>query len=258
MYSVLSKSVIAALLLCAAAYAQKDSTPDQKMPLREIDRPMILPRGLLQATANGGIALEYKERRIIADNRWYYNPAGLIPRRALSRRLEFPAFGFPYLRCLISNHDIGDTVLGVRNNFAMTLSSGVTALTFSGRDGFGAIISSAVEVKLTPSQYYWYEGELGAETSLNGEDYDSGNLGVLLGVQLSQKLSATMGLEGNIYVVDNRFAKNDFYTAGFPLSMQYHFNTFISASVGLTPLVDWDNSQRNYYGVVDGAVQWQW
>jgi hypothetical protein len=227
------------------------------MPLREIDRPMILPRGLWQMTANAPFGFEYKERRIVSDGGQPPQPIGMIPRRALSRRIEFPAFAFPYLRCLFSNYDIGDTVMGVRNNFAMTISSGIDALTFYGLEGMGVSMVSAVQAKWTPSQRYWYEGELRGVISSLGQS--SGTLGVLLGMQLSQKLSATIELIGRGVYHGDTFAKNNTsYAAGVPLGMQYHFNTSWSASVSITPFVDWYDSQRTYRGIARGEVQCQW
>jgi hypothetical protein len=191
----LSKSAwLAALALWSAAAAW--SAGAERYPLRQIDRPLVLPAKMWQERLiqNSVIVLEGEDD--------YTEPLqGFwpgLPAYSFTDRLMWLAIPAPYFRYLL----IGNTIDSPHGRAAVGLSlavdAGLIGAVYSQRDGTSILGTFGFNAKRPFSSRVWGEGQLGTVSSWNSYKADehilSGSAG--LGFQVSERmyLKPTYGL----------------------------------------------------------------
>jgi hypothetical protein len=184
-----------ALALWLSAAASAWSAGAERLPLRQIDRPLVLPAKMWQErlVQNTVLELDNGHGGVDAETPQGFLPA--LPSYSFTDRLMWMAVPGPYFRYLMVGNKIDSAHGMAAKGLSLALDGGLTGIGYSSRDGFSMAASLVLNAKRPFSTRIWGEGQLGLGWSQSSEDPNAavafGSAG--LGVQLSERLFLKTG-----------------------------------------------------------------
>lgn len=181
-----------ALFLAAAAWSRDPG----RYPIRQIDRPLVLPAKMWQERLiqNNVIVLEGEDGS--TETLQGFWPG--LPAYSFTDRLMWLAIPAPYFRYLLIGNLIDSAHGRAAKGLSLAMDAGIIGFAYSQRDGWTLTGALGLNAKVPLSSRLWGEGQLGLVPSWNSEKPDkhiaSGSVG--LGIQVSDRffLKPTYGL----------------------------------------------------------------
>jgi hypothetical protein len=185
-----TRTLIQALVLFLSATAWPSGA--DRYPLRQIDRPLVLPAKMWQERLiqNSVVELSDVYRNTETEPLQGFFPS--LPSYSFTDRWMWMAVPAPYFRYLLIGNNI-DSVQGpAAKGLSLALDGGVTGLVYSRRDASSIVGTLGLTAKRPLSSWAWTEGRLDLGASLSSEDDGdvkntfSGSAG--LGIQASDRI----------------------------------------------------------------------
>jgi hypothetical protein len=151
------------LLLSACLPLGAWSADAARYPLRQIDRPLILPKGMWQERLTWSQAFSPEE-----DDPGRETVRGFLPNLpswSITDNLSWAAVPFPLFRYLLTRNNIQPDVRPAVTDFSLTLDGGLLGLAYSSRDGFRMYSVLGLSFKKPWSRRLWSEGSVAAAFS---------------------------------------------------------------------------------------------
>jgi hypothetical protein len=182
------RSLIPALILFLSAAAW--SAGAYRYPLRQIDRPLVLPAKMWQERLiqNSVIDLDHPQDDQTTESLQGFWPT--LPSYAFTDRLMWVAIPAPYFRYLLIGNPIDSAHGMAARGLSLALEGGLTSIGYSSREGSILIGALGLLAKRPLSSRVWGEGNLGLGSGWYSEGADvnimTGSAG--LGFQVSDRL----------------------------------------------------------------------
>jgi len=254
------------LVVLSTVNASNDSLKGVKrLPLQEMYRPLILPKGVWQKReiplsaqinrSNGHYALNIRDSYSGIDALgilWH-----LIPSYSFSDRIEVPAFPIlPYVKILMTRNDVGKNRDGSVNRFAVRFEGGVTGISITNPTGVTMTFMTRFHSKLLLTERFWHEQFISASSTGSRQ---SAGLHQGIGFQCSDKIALTAGATGGFsWVTWYANPHTVFYVVG-DLHFIAHVNQYFSVTVDGGAGYYRDRDEASWYiGYISPQLVVQW
>ncbi|HKP94324.1 MAG TPA: hypothetical protein VJ385_01085 [Fibrobacteria bacterium] len=146
-------------LMLASAALQAWSRDVERLPLREIDRALILPKGMWQecltwnAGSYGDTLMDMETTQIVG-----FLPA--LPSWSITDRLSMISFPWPFIRYLILGENIGTGSEGSMHNLGIAIDGGVTSIAYDEKRGWEYFGALGANFKKPLTKRLWAQGRV--------------------------------------------------------------------------------------------------
>ncbi len=153
----LIKSVVPLVLSTMAWAWTADSA---RYPIREIDRPLILPKKMWQEQLFQNTIIHIDNGKLNLDPDAVVGFLPLLPSWSITDNLEWTYLPAPLFKYLLTRNNINTENGRVAKGLSVTVGGGLSAVTSSSRDGTYVNYNFGLEAKRPILAWLWWEGTL--------------------------------------------------------------------------------------------------
>lgn len=211
------------LLVCLPALAWPADAG--RYPIRQIDRPLILPKRMWQERLvwNQDVPVEERSDGDVEKIQGFL-PS--LPVWSITDNLSWEAVPFPLFRYLVTRNNVREG-RPVVDDFSLTLDGGLNGFVYSSRDGTIIASVAGLSFKLPWSGRMWSEGS--GSVGFENEDPSYSVAGLGLGLQVTGRSHAVAGYTASMDL-DGEYPLYH----GFSLQWGTHFHPGLSLDFRFT------------------------
>lgn len=217
-----------------------------RYPVRRIDRPLILPKGMWQERLTWTQLVPVEEESLGKDAESVRGFLPNLPSWSITDNLSWAAVPFPLFQYLLTRNNIGEGRPRV-DDFSLTLDGGLTGLSYSSREGTETFAILGMSFKRPWTARFWNEGSV--QGGVKDADPFSLVASLEAGIQLSDRIYSLSG-----YTFSRVFAGKDPIFQAFTQRIGINFHPGLSLELSLS-LVE---GRGEFWWNPGSSISFQW